>query len=70
MTGIPAFSECAIWVPPSSTSRGKPGEAGNVTRVIEVVAADNTFSLKSLQVKYGETVSFVVRNMGSIRTSC
>ena len=43
---------------------GKAGEAGKVTRVIEVVATDNAFSLKSLQVKDGETVRFVVRNDG------
>ena len=43
---------------------GKPGDAGKVTRVIEVVASDNEFSLKSLQVKNGETVRFIVRNDG------
>lgn len=43
---------------------GKPGEPGKVTRVIEVVATDNEFSLKSLQVKDGETVRFIVRNDG------
>jgi uncharacterized cupredoxin-like copper-binding protein len=45
-------------------SGGKFGEAGKVTRVIDVVATDHTFSLKSLQVKDGETVRFVVRNDG------
>ena len=43
---------------------GKPGEAAKVTRTVEVVATDNAFSLKSLQVKDGETVRFVVRNDG------
>ncbi|MEP6658258.1 MAG: plastocyanin/azurin family copper-binding protein [Betaproteobacteria bacterium] len=43
---------------------GKPGEAGKVTRIIEVVASDNEFSLKSLQVKDGETIRFIVRNDG------
>lgn len=45
-------------------SGGKPGQAGKVTRIIDVVAADNAFSLKSLQVKDGETVRFVLRNDG------
>ena len=43
---------------------GKPGDPAKVTRTIEVVAVDNAFSLKSLQVKDGETVRFVVRNDG------
>ena len=43
---------------------GKPGDPGRVTRTIEVTASDNEFSLKSLQVKDGETVRFVVRNDG------
>jgi uncharacterized cupredoxin-like copper-binding protein len=43
---------------------GKPGDAGKVTRTVEVVATDNAFSLKALQVKDGETVRFVVRNEG------
>lgn len=45
-------------------SGGKMGDARKVTRVIEVVATDNAFSLKSLEVKDGETVRFVVRNDG------
>jgi uncharacterized cupredoxin-like copper-binding protein len=43
---------------------GKSGDPGQVARTIEVVASDNEFSLKSLQVKNGETVRFVVRNDG------
>lgn len=43
---------------------GKPGDPGKVARTIEVVASDNEFSLKSLQVKDGETVRFVVHNDG------
>ena len=50
--------------PGHSMGGGKPGEAGKETRVIEVVATDNAFSLKSLQVNDGETVRFVVRNDG------
>ena len=50
--------------PDHAMGGGKPGDAGKVARVIEVVASDNEFSLKSLQVKDGETVRFVVRNDG------
>jgi uncharacterized cupredoxin-like copper-binding protein len=45
-------------------SGGKPGDAGKASRTIEVVATDNAFSLKSLSVKDGETVRFVIRNDG------
>jgi len=56
----------AAWAhgPGHAMSGGKPGDAGKATRVIEVVATDNAFSLKSLQVKDGETIRFVVRNDG------
>ena len=50
--------------PSHAMSGGKIGEAGKVTRVIDIVATDNAFSLKSLQVKDGETVRIVVRNDG------
>jgi uncharacterized cupredoxin-like copper-binding protein len=50
--------------PGHAMSGGKPGEGSKVTRVIEVVATDNAFSLGSLEVKDGETVRFVVRNEG------
>ena len=50
--------------PGHSMGGGKPGEAGKETRVIEVVATDNAFSLKALQVNDGETVRIVVRNDG------
>ncbi|CAN5897381.1 plastocyanin/azurin family copper-binding protein [soil metagenome] len=43
---------------------GKSGDVSKVTRTIEVVATDNEFSLRSLQVKDGETVQFIVRNEG------
>jgi uncharacterized cupredoxin-like copper-binding protein len=43
---------------------GRPGDPAKITRTIEFVASDNEFSLKSLQVKDGETIRFVVRNDG------
>src|SRR5260370_28801750 len=45
-------------------SGGRPGDPAKVTRTIEVVAIDNAFSLKALDVGDGETVRFVVRNHG------
>jgi len=45
-------------------SGGRIGDATKATRTIEIVATDNAFSLKSLDVKDGETVRFVVRNEG------
>ena len=45
-------------------SGGKPGDAAKATRTVEIVATDNAFSLKSLQVRDGETVRFVIRNEG------
>jgi uncharacterized cupredoxin-like copper-binding protein len=44
---------------------GKPGDASKVMRTIEIVATDNAFSLKSLDVKDSETGRFVVRNDGT-----
>ena len=45
------------------------GDPGKASRSIDVICTDNAFSLKSLQVRDGETVRFVVRNEASIRTS-
>jgi uncharacterized cupredoxin-like copper-binding protein len=45
-------------------SGGRQGDPAKVTRTIEVVAIDNAFSLKALDVRDGETVRFVVRNDG------
>ncbi len=45
-------------------SGGKPGDAAKASRTVQVVATDNAFSLKSLQVRDGETIRFVIRNEG------
>jgi len=45
-------------------SGSRPGDPAKVTRTIEVVATDNAFSLKALEVHDGETVRFVVRDEG------
>jgi uncharacterized cupredoxin-like copper-binding protein len=61
---LAAATQASAHGPDHEMGDGKPGDAGKVARVIEVVASDNEFSLKSLQVKDGETVRFVVRNDG------
>ena len=50
--------------PGHAMSGGRPGDAAKATRTLQIVATDNAFSLKSLQVRDGETVRFVVRNDG------
>jgi uncharacterized cupredoxin-like copper-binding protein len=50
--------------PGHAMSGGRPGDPNKVSRTVEVVAIENAFSLKSLQVRDGETVRFVVRNDG------
>lgn len=47
---------------------GKPGNAANVTRTVNVEMSDlMRFSPSQLTVKRGETVKFVVKNTGKIR---
>ena len=45
---------------------GVPGRAGDVTRTIKVIADDTSFDVKSIAVKPGETVRFIVTNNGKI----
>jgi uncharacterized cupredoxin-like copper-binding protein len=61
---LAAATQASAHGPDHAMSGGKPGDPAKATRVIEVVATDNAFSLKSLQVRDGETVRFVVRNDG------
>ena len=49
---------------PTPPSGGRPGDPAKVTRIVEVVAIENAFSLKALDVRDGETVRFIVRNDG------
>ena len=44
---------------------GKPGVAANVTRTIHITMSDkNRFTPNSIKVKQGETIRFVVKNVG------
>jgi uncharacterized cupredoxin-like copper-binding protein len=45
---------------------GKPGDRAKVTRTILILAKDTAFNLKSIQVKGGETVKFIIRNDGKL----
>ncbi|MGE3626390.1 MAG: plastocyanin/azurin family copper-binding protein [Hyphomicrobiales bacterium] len=45
---------------------GKPGDARKATRTILILAKDTEFNLKSIQVKAGETVKFIIRNKGQL----
>ena len=47
---------------------GSPGKESDVTRTIEVEAADSMrFNPAKFEVKQGETIRFVVKNAGQIR---
>lgn len=43
---------------------GKPGEAENATRTIEIVMAENYFKPENIMVSAGETIQFVIKNEG------
>ncbi len=43
---------------------GEPGKASSVSRTITIKMYDNYFEPKKIEVKTGETVRFVVRNLG------
>lgn len=45
---------------------GAPGKATEATRVVTVIATDSDYAPKSVAVKSGETVRFVVRNDGKL----
>ena len=45
---------------------GAPGKATEATRQVTVIAIDSDFAPKSVTVKSGETVRFVVRNDGKL----
>lgn len=47
---------------------GQPGRASEATRTIQVDMSDNMrFTPESIQVRQGETVRFVVKNIGKIK---
>ncbi|MGM8061729.1 cupredoxin domain-containing protein [Vogesella indigofera] len=47
---------------------GQPGKATNVTRTIQLDATDNMrFSAPLITVKQGETIRFMVKNLGKVK---
>ncbi|MDC7697638.1 cupredoxin domain-containing protein [Vogesella indigofera] len=47
---------------------GQPGKAANVTRTLLIDATDNMrFSMPLISVKQGETIRFVVKNLGKVK---
>jgi uncharacterized cupredoxin-like copper-binding protein len=49
-----------------SKDAGRPGRAADVTHMVSVTADDTSFSVKTIEVHPGETVRFVVTNIGKI----
>lgn len=62
--GVLAWAAAAPASAHGAPSGGRAGDPAKVTRTIEIVAIENAFSLKALDVHDGETVRFVVRNDG------
>ena len=60
----------AAWASPGhdsgKTSIGQPGKASAASRTIEVQMHDNYYTPENLTVKKGETVRFVIKNMGGL----
>jgi uncharacterized cupredoxin-like copper-binding protein len=48
-------------------SFGSPGKEAEATRTVEVTATDMKFIPATLEVKQGETIRFVVKNMGQVQ---
>jgi len=61
VVSLPTFAGSA-----DSFPFGEPAPAGKATRTVEVVLKDIAFEPKSLEVKAGETVRFVLINEGKL----
>jgi len=61
VASLPTFAGSA-----DSFAFGEPAPAGKATRTVEVVLKDIAFEPKSLEVKAGETVRFVLINEGKL----
>ena len=61
VASLPTFAGSA-----DSFPFGEPAPAGKATRTVEVVLKDIAFEPKSLEVKAGETVRFVLINEGKL----
>lgn len=61
MLAVPAAAE-----PESAVKWGHPGKVGDVSRSIEIETKEIGFGRKSIEVRDGETVRFVIRNTGQM----
>jgi uncharacterized cupredoxin-like copper-binding protein len=56
-----------VWAASKATyDFGQPAPAAKATRSVEVVMADMTFTPRSIEIKAGETVRFVLVNKGQL----
>ncbi|UVL54759.1 cupredoxin family protein [Pseudomonas sp. B21-035] len=60
------FSLPALASPAHSYTFGQPAPASKATRSVEVVMGDMYYAPRSLEVKAGETVRFVLINKGAV----
>lgn len=61
-----AFSVSAVASPGSHAEIGHPAAAASATRTVNIEMTDLAFSPKTLEVKAGETVRFVLVNKGQL----
>jgi uncharacterized cupredoxin-like copper-binding protein len=48
----------------ATVTDGQPGKPADVTRTVRVSMRDDDFDVKSIQVRAGETIRFVIKNDG------
>ena len=60
------FSLPSLASPADSFAFGKPGDAAKADRTVEIVMGDMYYEPRSLKVKAGETVRFVLVNKGAV----
>ena len=66
LTSVPALADGTH--DDEATAYGEPGTAAQVSRAIEVQAADNMrYTPAAITVRRGETIKFVVKNMGRMQ---
>jgi uncharacterized cupredoxin-like copper-binding protein len=43
---------------------GEPGDPNHISRIVEIIAVDNRFKPDEIKVKQGETIKFLITNLG------
>lgn len=64
--GLSAMSTLALADVGHGAAIGEPAKASAATRTIQVKLGDNFYEPKTIQVKAGETVRFVLKNTGEL----